>query len=90
MRRAIMLRKCSRMLQQLDPANEAIVVGIEPPEIYTLKHDYVDLLPAREQEIQQRAGNVWLLDEFLLRSDEFNALRVDNKGGHPMEKERKT
>ncbi len=64
------------ILSQLDPARVAIIVGIEPPEIYTLKHDYVDLLPEREQEIQQRAGNVWLLDEFLLRSSEFNALRV--------------
>lgn len=63
-------------LNQVDPSSEAPMVGIEPPEIYCLKHDYVDLLPERESEIAQRAANVWLLDELLLRSDEFNLLRV--------------
>jgi Fe-S oxidoreductase len=64
------------LLNQADPAREAPIVGIEPPEIYTLKHDYLDLLPQRAEEIHQRIQQVWLLDEFLLRSDEFNLLRV--------------
>jgi FAD/FMN-containing dehydrogenase/Fe-S oxidoreductase len=63
-------------LDQIDPAREAPIVGIEPPEIYFLKHDYVDLLPGRGVEIVQRVNNTWLLDEFLLRSDEFRNLRV--------------
>ena len=63
-------------LNQADPARAAPVVGLEPPEIYTVKHEYLDLLPEREEEIQSRSKNVWLLDEFLLRSAEFNALRV--------------
>jgi len=63
-------------LNQVDPAREAAVVGVEPPEIYTLKHDYVDLLPERAEEISQRVEKIWLLDEFLLRSAEFDALRV--------------
>jgi len=63
-------------LNRIDPAGEASIVGIEPPEIYTLKHDYVDLLTEREEEINRRTSRVWLLDEFLLRSDEFNHLRV--------------
>jgi len=63
-------------LNRIDPAGEASIVGIEPPEIYTLKHDYVDLLTEREEEINRRTSRVWLLDEFLLRSDEFNDLRV--------------
>ena len=65
-------------LQQLDPNHEAAIVGIEPPEIYCLKNDYFDLLPDRKEEITLRAGKVWLLDEFLLRSDEFSSLRVGN------------
>jgi FAD/FMN-containing dehydrogenase/Fe-S oxidoreductase len=65
-------------LNQVDPARKAPVVGMEPPEIYTVKHDYVDLLPEREEEINQRVSNLCLLDEFLLRSDEFNNLRVAN------------
>ena len=68
------------LLNQLDPARELPIVGMEPPEIYMLKHDYVDLLPEREDEIGQRMKNVWLLDEFLLRSSKFHDLRVANKG----------
>jgi Fe-S oxidoreductase len=64
------------LLSQADPGCEAPIVGIEPPEIYTLKHDYLDLLPERSEEIGRRVTTVWLLDEFLLRSDEFNAVRV--------------
>jgi Fe-S oxidoreductase len=67
-------------LNQVDPEHKATVVGIEPPEIYTLKHDYVDLLPERENEITRRTSRTWLLDEFLLRSDEFNNLRVVTLG----------
>jgi FAD/FMN-containing dehydrogenase/Fe-S oxidoreductase len=67
------------LLTQVDPLLEAPIVGIEPPEIYAFKHDYIDLLPQRQEEIRQRVENVWLLDEYLLRSKEFEALRVDNK-----------
>jgi Fe-S oxidoreductase len=67
------------LLNLADPAREATVVGIEPPEIYAFKHDYIDLLPQRAQEINQRADKVWLLDEFLIRSTEFNDLRVATK-----------
>jgi FAD/FMN-containing dehydrogenase/Fe-S oxidoreductase len=73
-------RRVLDLLNQVDPANEAPIVGIEPPEIYTFKHDYLDLLPDRAEEISQRLPNVWLLDEFLLRSKEFNDLRVANMG----------
>ncbi|RPJ23761.1 MAG: FAD-binding oxidoreductase [Chloroflexi bacterium] len=67
-------------LNQIDPAREAAIVGIEPPEIYAFKHDYVDLLPKREEEIKQRVDRVWLLDEFLLGSQEFNDLRIVKLG----------
>jgi Fe-S oxidoreductase len=63
-------------LNQADPAREAPVVGLEPPEIYAMKHEYMDLLPDRHEEILQRTEKVWLLDEFLIRSDAFHRLRV--------------
>jgi len=68
------------LLSQVDPGHEASIVGIEPPEISTFRHDYVDLLPGREEEIKQRIGRVWLLDEFLLRCPEFNDLRIVSIG----------
>jgi len=64
------------LLNQVDPLREAPIVGIEPPEIYAFKHDYRDLLPERENEIKKCVENVWLLDEFLLRSKEFSNLRI--------------
>jgi FAD/FMN-containing dehydrogenase/Fe-S oxidoreductase len=67
------------LLNQVDHGNKIPIVGIEPPEIYTIKHDYIDLLPQRETEIKERLENVWLLDEFLLRSEEFNNLRIVTK-----------
>lgn len=65
-------------LNQLDPTREAVIVGIEPPEIYCLKNDYVDLLPHRRDEIASRVARTWLLDEYLLRSERFSNLRVGN------------
>jgi Fe-S oxidoreductase/FAD/FMN-containing dehydrogenase len=66
-------------LKQIDPTSEAWVVGVEPPEVYTLKHDYLDLLPDYGEEIARRVEKTWLLDEFLLRSEKFDALRVAKK-----------
>ncbi len=66
------------LLNKVDPAYEVPVVGIEPPEIYTLKEDYVDLIPEHEEEIRRRTDQVWFLDEFLVRSAEFDDLRIAN------------
>ncbi|MBV6452184.1 MAG: hypothetical protein MHPDNHAH_02938 [Anaerolineales bacterium] len=69
-------RKTLGLLNQLDLSREAFVVGVEPPEIYLLKNEYADLLPEHSDEIHELAKRVWLLDEFLLSSKEFNNLRV--------------
>ena len=58
-------------LNQLDPQYEAAIVGIEPPELYTLKHDYLDLIPERKDEIASRVARTWLLDEYLSRTEKF-------------------
>lgn len=65
-------------LTRLDPEGVLPVVGIEPPEVYCLKHDYADLLPSRADETASLSARAWLLDEFLLRSDAFRNLRVAN------------
>jgi FAD/FMN-containing dehydrogenase/Fe-S oxidoreductase len=71
-------RKLLNELKQHDPNHETTIVGVEPPEVYTLKHDYIDLLPEYKEEIKRRVQKTWLLDEFLLRSKEFTGLRVAN------------
>ncbi|MFT3894744.1 MAG: FAD-linked oxidase C-terminal domain-containing protein [Anaerolineales bacterium] len=63
-------------LNQIDPNSEIPVVGIEPPEIYCLKNEYFDMLPNRKDEVAARVSKVWLLDEFLLRSEKFKDLRL--------------
>ncbi len=63
-------------LNRIDPDGSMPVVGLEPPEIYSLKNDYLDLLPERADEIGKRTGNAWLLEEFLIRSKSFTSLRV--------------
>jgi len=70
-----------RMMDELksrDPNNSLPIVGIEPSEIYFLKHDYSDLLPERRLEISTITGRTWLLEEFLVRSNKFLELRVVN------------
>jgi FAD/FMN-containing dehydrogenase/Fe-S oxidoreductase len=65
-------------ITQLDPDGTLPVLGLEPPEIYCLKNDYFDLLPERSEEISRVAERVWLLDEFLIRSDfAREVLRMD-------------
>ncbi len=71
--------KVLEAIDQIDPQRQAIIVGIEPPELYCLKHDYADLLPNRQAEIAERVEKAWLLDEFLVRSEEFTNLRVGTK-----------
>jgi FAD/FMN-containing dehydrogenase/Fe-S oxidoreductase len=72
-------RKVLYALDQADPKCEAVIVGIEPPDIYCLKNDYFALLPERKDDIVSRAARIWVLDEFLLRSDAFRSLRVGRK-----------
>ena len=77
--------KVLELLDHFDPGREAMIVGIEPPDIYCLKNDYFDLLPEQKEEISCRAQKVWLLDEFLLRSEEFR-LRVGTLDSVPCPK----
>lgn len=69
-------RRVLDALERLDPERVLPIVGVEPPEIYCLKNDYVDLVPSRADEVASRAARAWLLDEFLVRSDAFCKLRV--------------
>ncbi len=61
-------------LNKIDSDSTLPIIGIEPPEIYALKNDYMDLLPKRAEEISGRLGKVWLLEEFLVRSETFKSL----------------
>jgi FAD/FMN-containing dehydrogenase/Fe-S oxidoreductase len=63
-------------IKALDQGAGLRIVGCEPPEIYCFKHEYFSLLPERRAELEVITKNVWLLDEFLLRSGVLEDLRV--------------
>ena len=65
-------------LKRLDPDFSLPVLGIEPPEIYTLKNDYLSLLPARADEIKRRAEKTWLVEEWLVRAGALTGFRALN------------
>jgi Fe-S oxidoreductase len=68
-------------MARLDVDRVLPVVGIEPPELYTFKHDYPSLLPDRKDEIAHRAENAWLVEEFLARSGIFERWEKPQPGG---------
>jgi Fe-S oxidoreductase len=67
-------------IKALDGGAGLSIVGCEPPEIYCLKHEFVSLMPERRTEIQAIAKRAWLIDEFLVRSDALNDLRIATLG----------
>jgi FAD/FMN-containing dehydrogenase/Fe-S oxidoreductase len=77
-------RHAERLLnavQNLDPEGKLPVLGIEPSELYTLRDEFLDLLPERLAEVESLAERAWLIEEFLIRpgSDKKKRyLRVTN------------
>jgi FAD/FMN-containing dehydrogenase/Fe-S oxidoreductase len=54
-------------IRKLDPEGRLPVLGIEPSELYTLRDEFLDLLPERQAEVASLASRAWLVDEFLVR-----------------------
>ena len=68
-------------IQRLDPNGNLPIVGVEPSELYTLRDEFLDLVPARAKEIHSLASRAWLADEFLIRhglDDKNRYLRITN------------
>ena len=63
------------VIQRLDPDGVLPVVGVEPSEIFTLRDEYLDLLPERGL-IKRLAERSYMLDEFLLRPGHNGVARL--------------
>jgi Fe-S oxidoreductase len=63
-------RRVLAAVNKIDPAGRLPVVGVEPSEIYTLRDEYRDLLPA-DSGVGDLARRAFMLDEFLLRSPDY-------------------
>ncbi len=77
-------RHAARVLDavaKLDPQGKLPVLGIEPSELYTLRDEFLDLLPEQRTKMEALAKRAWLVDEYLVRPDvagEVRILRVAN------------
>jgi len=60
-------RRVLHALEKADPQCVLPLVGVEPSEIYAIKHEYLDLLPEVREAFLGRVEKVWLVDEFLVR-----------------------
>jgi Fe-S oxidoreductase len=78
------------IINKLDPQGEINIVGVEPSEIYTLRDEFLDLLP-RNKDTYALASRAYMVDEFLIRPDHRGIIRVDKileskiTSGEPME-----
>lgn len=66
-------RRVMDAIEQADPQGKCAVVGVEPSEIYTLRDEYLDLLPG-EERAEKLARRAWMVDEYLVRP------RLDGSG----------
>ena len=72
-------RRVIEAIDRADPGAELPVIGVEPSEIYTLRDEYRDLLPADER-VARLAARAFMVDEFLIRrgnGDLRSELRID-------------
>lgn len=63
-------------IQRIDPDGRMPVVGIEPSEIYTLRDEYLDLLPD-DAGAARLAKRAFMLDEFLLRKPDYGKAPIN-------------
>jgi len=55
-----------KAIQRLDPDGSLPIIGVEPSEIYSLRDEYLDLLPDN-QYVTGLKDRVFMIDEYLIR-----------------------
>ncbi|HZD55936.1 MAG TPA: hypothetical protein VE136_04395, partial [Anaerolineales bacterium] len=68
-------RHVLQAIDRLDPGGKLPVIGVEPSEIYTLRDEYLDLLPD-EERARQLANLAYMVDEYLVRLGKGDMPRV--------------
>ncbi len=71
-------RHAARLVEaiyRLDPQGVLPIVGIEPSEIYTLKDEFLDLLPDDPRTVSL-AERAFMVDEFLIRPGDDGTPRI--------------
>jgi Fe-S oxidoreductase/FAD/FMN-containing dehydrogenase len=62
-------------ITNLDSDSVAAIVGIEPSEIYTLRDEYMDFFPGRN-DVKSIADRALMIDEFLIRPGDDGQSRI--------------
>ncbi len=62
-------------IHRIDPDGVLPVIGLEPSEIYTLKDEYIDLLP-NDGHMEALAERAFMIDEFLIRPGRNGSARL--------------
>jgi Fe-S oxidoreductase len=62
-------------ISRLDPDGKLPIIGLEPSEIYTLKDEYVDLLP-NDRRVVALSQQAFMVDEFLIRPGKDGSPRL--------------
>jgi len=70
-------RRMQRSIAELDSEGRMPILGIEPSEIYTLRDEYLDLLPV-DSGVSALARRAYMLDEFLLRKPDYGATPIES------------
>jgi FAD/FMN-containing dehydrogenase/Fe-S oxidoreductase len=76
-----------KSIEKLDPNGQAIIIGVEPSEIYTLIDEYPDLLP-NDECVRKLRERVYMIDEYLsqqvfevnddVAADKIEIMRIAN------------
>ena len=63
-------------IEKLDPEGRLPILGIEPSEIYTLRDEYLALLP-EIPGVRALAQRVFMVDEFLIRRPDYGQTPIE-------------
>lgn len=74
---------------RLDPDEKLPIIGLEPSELYTLKDEFLDLLPG-ERRVTAISERAFMIDEFLLRPGEHGIARLSEIRLKPADPEKRT
>ncbi len=65
-----------REICTLDPEGRLPIIGLEPSEIFTLRDEYLDLMPGDEY-VSAMAERAYMIDEFLIRHGADGSPRIE-------------
>lgn len=60
----------------IDPQGVLPVIGVEPSEIFTLRDEFLDLLP-KDEYVEKLSRRAWMIDEYMIRPGQDGEIRIN-------------